>query len=285
MRKLAKLLGIALAGLTTLVAVAAITVFVLSQQRVNRIYPVVLRTMTVSSAPAVVAEGKRLAATRGCTGCHGTQLEGHVLVDEPGLGALVCPNLTLLLPQYSDAELARAIRRGVKRNGRSIGVMPSRMFYSLSDADLAAIIAYLRTVPVTANALPVMRYGPMARLGLVLGKYHFEAEVIDATKPPVSAPVGPQNEGLGRYVAMTSCTECHGPDLRGDPTSGRSGAPSLGVAAAYSDTQFARFMRTGVSVGDRQLPMMSGVARTRFAHLTDREIGALHGYLKTLAAR
>ncbi len=281
MRKLAKWLGIALGGVVTLVALAAITVFLVSQRRVNRIYAVALDTVAVSSASPAVAEGKRLAATRGCTGCHGSSLEGHVLVEEPGLGVLVCPNLTLLLPWYSDAELARAIRRGVKRDGRSIGVMPSRMFYHLSDADLGAIVAYLRTVPVTANALPAIRYGPMARLGLVLGKYHLEAEVIDAAKPPVSA----QAEGLGRYVAMTSCTECHGPDLRGDPTSGRSGAPSLVVAAAYSDTDFARFMRTGVASGDRQLPMMSGVARGRFAYFTDREIRALHGYLKTLVSR
>ena len=279
MRKLAKWLGIAVGGIVTLVALAAVTVLFLSWQRVNRVYPVALHTVMVSNAPSAVAEGKRLAITRGCTGCHGAHLEGHVIVDEDALGTLVCPNLTQTVAQYSDAELERAIRRGVKRDGHSVGFMPSRMFYNLSDADVGAIIAYLRSVPATTSRLPAMRYGPMARLGLVLGKYQLEAEVIDSTRPPV-APAE-----LGRYVAITSCPECHGSDLRGDPNSGVGGAPNLVVAAGYTDSQFVRFMRTGVALGDRQLPMMSTVARERFAQLTDREIGALLGYLKTLAQR
>ena len=48
----------------------------------------------------------------------------------------------------SDAEIARAIREGIRRDGRVMGPpMPFELYRKLSDADTAAIIAYLRTIP------------------------------------------------------------------------------------------------------------------------------------------
>jgi hypothetical protein len=39
-------------------------------------------------------------------------------------------------------------------------------------------------------------------------------------------------------------------------------------------------MRTGIARADRELGLMSEVARSRFAQLTDEEVDALHAYLK-----
>jgi cytochrome c1 len=55
------------------------------------------------------------------------------------------------------------------------------------------------------------------------------------------------------------------------------------MAAAYDIEQFKHFMRTGKAAGDRELKMMSGVARGRYKHLTDSELEAVHNYLKKVA--
>ena len=44
-------------------------------------------------------------------------------------------------------------------------------------------------------------------------------------------------------------------------------------------------MRTGKPVSGKELRLMSGVARGRFAHFTDREVAELYAYLKVRAER
>ncbi len=44
-------------------------------------------------------------------------------------------------------------------------------------------------------------------------------------------------------------------------------APDLAVVGSYPDTTFARFLRTGTALGEREVGLMSEVARSRFRHL------------------
>ena len=81
----------------------------------------------------------------------------------------------------------------------------------------------------------------------------------------------------GKYLAHTTCTECHGPELRG--WGGDDPAPSLIVASAYSPEAFERLMKTGQSLTGRDLGLMKEVALGRFSHFTSEEIGAIHAYL------
>jgi mono/diheme cytochrome c family protein len=83
---------------------------------------------------------------------------------------------------------------------------------------------------------------------------------------------------LGRQLALSTCSECHGWDLNafeGDET------PSLVVAKAYSNEQFIRLMRTGeVAAGGKSTSgLMTDVAAYRFKVMTDEEIHALKAYL------
>lgn len=280
MKRFLKWVGLGLGVLAALVILAVGLVYALSARLLHKTYAVPVVELAVPSGPAAVAEGRRLATTRGCTGCHGARLEGKVMIDDLLLARVSAPNLTRLVPTSANAELERLIRHGVRKDGRSVLAMPSSMFAHLADADLGAIIAYLRTLPPVDHELPTTRIGPLARLGLVLGKYHPQAAVIDhGTSHAATAPTA-DRLAYGKYLGLTSCTECHGPDLEGNPM---MGTPSLAVAAAYSDADFRRFLRTGKAIGDRELEGMSGVARRRFAHFTDPEVGALHAYLKTLA--
>jgi hypothetical protein len=54
--------------------------------------------------------------------------------------------------------------------------------------------------------------------------------------------------------------------------------------AGYSLGAFTTLLRTGKSVGDRELGLMKQVARKRFSHFTDAEIGALYTFLIARAA-
>jgi mono/diheme cytochrome c family protein len=226
-----------------------------------------------------LAEGERLAHTRGCTGCHGPQLEGRVVMDAPWMGRIVAGNLTRVVRDHDDAELERVIRQGVRKDGRSVWMMPSSMFAHLTDEDLGLIIGYMRSVPPRDGPGSSIEPRLLARLGILLGQLRPEIAYVDPdTRPRAPDPADPLD--LGRYLAMTACIECHGDTLLGDGM----GSPPLTIVAAYPPEAFSRLMREGVALGDRELGMMSGVARFRFAHFNDTEIGALHAYLSGLAA-
>ena len=206
------------------------------------------------------------------------------MIELPDGTAVVAPDLAHAAQKYSNKELERLIRHGTRPDGTSvILVMPSSMFYHLSDDDLGAIIAFLRRQSPGDEQLPDTKIGPLARLLLMYYKNVagtiLAAELIDHDMPRID-PAAHDLHAQGRYLALTVCTECHWTDLRGAPD---GSTPTLAVVAAYSIDNFRTLMRTGEPIGDRQLELMSSVAVRRFAHFTDQEIDALHVYLQTLA--
>ena len=282
MRGILKWLGIGLGALVILALGAVAVIYIASERMVRKTYDLPLSSIALPTDSFALAEGQRLATVRGCyNGCHGERLDGGVLIDRPLLARLVAPNLTRVVAQYTDAELERVIRHGVRREGKSTLGMPSSMFYHLSDEDLGAIIAFLRSAPVTEGPSTEIRLGPLARLGLVLGKYNPQAQIIDHDAPRLAVPDTSDHITFGKYLALTLCSECHGLDLRGNPD---GSSPNLVIAASYSEEGFTRLMRTGKASGNRELRLMSDVARGRFSHLTGGEIKALHAYLNTLGS-
>ena len=98
-------------------------------------------------------------------------------------------------------------------------------------------------------------------------------------------PPAGDRHALGRYIVRATCAECHGIGSRGGkPPPGRPRNPDLRIVAGYDAAVFARLMRTGIAVGDREVGLMTEVARGRFRHLQDDEIAAVHGYLQAVAA-
>jgi mono/diheme cytochrome c family protein len=269
-----------LLALVAIVVVAYGVIYFLSQRTLRRAYGEPLVSLTIPADTASVAEGKRLAQLRGCSGgCHGHEIEGATLVDDALLAHIVAPNLTEAVRRYSDADLARIIRRGVRPDSHTVVVMPAEMFSVLTDADLAKIIAYLRSVPRMPGLLPDVRLGPLARLGVVLKQYEPAVALVhraDSLTPTYPNPG--DSTAPGAYLARTSCTECHGVGLTGAHV-GDQTSPDLKIVAGYSSDAFTRLMRTGKGLGDRELGMMSEAARGRFSHFTDAEIAALRTYL------
>jgi mono/diheme cytochrome c family protein len=289
-RRLAKGLAIASAVVAGLVVLAAAGVYVRSMLILGRTYDVPLVPIAVPTDSASVAEGARLAATRGCPSCHGARLEGRVVFEARGVARVVAPNLTRAVREHSVAELARVIRHGVRRDGRSVFVMPSAAFAGLSDADLGRLIAFLGTVPPVDGPGYELTVWPRGRVGLATGKFKPVAAGIDhaavGREAPGAADGATERRALARnprvlggYVARTTCAECHGADLRGDPS---IGGPGLEVVGGYSLADFTTLLRAGVASGGRELSMMTATARERFVHLTDAEVLGLYLYLRAL---
>lgn len=280
MRRAARVAVYLTTGLVGLVLAAAILVYVLSERTLRRTYDAALTPFTAATDSADLSEGRRLAQIRGCYGgCHGRSFEGQLFLDEPGVVRISAPNLTQIVREYSDPELERVIRRGVKRDGRGVFAMPSPTFAELADEDLAKILGFLRSHPYIESGPPEFSVGPVGRIGLALGQVRSLAEEIRG-RPPQRVP-REDDVTWGRYLVRTSCTECHGYDLRGDPS---GSPPDMAIGAAYSDDDWERLIRDGVGSGGRELPLMGEIARRRLSHFTDGEMRAVHTFLKAMAA-
>ena len=79
--------------------------------------------------------------------------------------------------------------------------------------------------------------------------------------PPLAHSTQDSPLARGEYTAMTTCNECHGLNLHADSPFDDETAPDLVVIAGYDEAAFTTLMRTGKALGNRELPMMSGVAR------------------------
>ena len=162
--------------------------------------------------------------------------------DAPPVGTLYPPNLTPIhLAEWTDGEIVRAIREGVHRNGRALLIMPSSMFRNLSDDDVGAIVAYLRSQPSVEPDTPPTRLN-------VLGAILVNAGPIFEAQPPIAEPVVAPAADLsaeyGEYLASFTCTVCHGANLRGVEQMGAPGL--LGPGLAWTAEQFIHFIRTGL---------------------------------------
>lgn len=274
--------GIILASLAALGIIAYAVVYFLSERILRRTYEVPAVAISVPTDPSSIAEGRRLAIIRGCFGgCHGKEVEGAVMFDQPMIARIVAPNLTAAVRKYSDSELVGIIRNGVRPGGRSMMVMPAQEFALLTDEDLGRIIAFLKSLPAVDGPGSSVSPGPLGRIGIATGEFKTAAERIAETVPP---PDATNEEGrYGRYLARTICADCHGTDLRGASNPDFT-APSLQTVAAYSQEQFAQLMRAGVALGGRKLKTMSPWAQQHLSSLTDPEIAALYGYLHTMPA-
>ena len=248
--------------------------------------PITFDGALAASVPAKLAHGKRLTYVLGCRGCHGKDLQGTFFTeDEPQYGPLYASNLTVEVPEYSNAQLDGIIRHGVHPERKTVWGMPSEMFQHLSDPDYAALAAYLRTLKPAGKKLPPPQFSKLDKEEIKSGEYEPAAKLVPGRAAVLPADLGP-NYTLGRYITEVTCAECHGPELKGAKQPQPGKPPNLVVVGAYSRAEFETLITKGIPVGGRKLrAMMSGVAQGRFTHLTSHERDALYAYLKARAER
>jgi len=270
-------------GIVALAVVAIAGVYAASEVIIRRKSDAGLPVITASADPQAVARGAYQARIRGCDGCHARNLQGEKWLDDVAQGRVWTTNLTQVLGRYSDAELARAIRSGVRADGTTLWMMPSDTWTTLNDQDTADIIAWLRSHPVAGEPTPPIRFGHLMRLAILMGRLEPSTAQVEAAKAKPAFDAGTEF-AHGRYLAVTTCGECHSSDLTGADINGLV-APDLIVASAYDEAQFDRFMRTGIAPDGRERGFMSEMAREHFASITKPDLDDIHAYLKARAER
>ncbi len=224
-------------------------------------------------------EGLRVATRVGCTGCHGKDGAGAELWENPGKYRLASPNITEKRELYDDAALAAFLRHGKTHDGHQPFGMPFVMFAHLSDREVRDITAWLRALPAATNPKrPVSWFADDVGKQIAAGT--FDEQVQWSAAANTVAPAEPPTEpmALGQHLAMTTCSECHGPDLNGYKG---DNAPPLIVAKSYSAQNFMRLMRTGITASGKTSTsgLMSEVGSGRCPAMTDDEVHALKAYL------
>ncbi|WP_285709475.1 c-type cytochrome [Erythrobacter oryzae] len=244
--------------------------------------PVPPRFELASADPAV--HGKRLSQVLGCSGCHADNLTGQDWSD--AMGTLWTANLTQSAGRYSQAELAVIITEGRKPD-RALIDMPSWLFSGLAPADVDALVAYLKTLKPEGAVHPEPVLGPQLLALQAKGEWMDSPARVADMKDKGPPDLG-EAHAFGRFIVRATCAECHGIELKGgkEPMEGDGNPPAdLRIVGSYSAQDFARLMREGKAAGDREVGLMSKVARRRYANLTDKEVEAVRGYLVELANR
>lgn len=231
MKRWLKRVGAGLGGLVLLLGVGGGAYATMKssayEKSMSKVYDVPLPAVARSTDPAVIARGKHLVeATAGCVSadCHGADLSGGKPLAMGPVGTITGPNVTPsgVAGAYSDGELARVIRNGIKKDGRSVRFMPSQDFSWLSDGDLSAIVSYLRTVPPVQRENGVIEIGLLGKVLDQRGEFVIDvARRIDHAKKEAAGPPEP-TAAYGKYLAR-GCQGCHGEGFSGGAI---PGAPS-----------------------------------------------------------
>ncbi len=257
-----------------------------------------------AQAPGSVERGKYLMeGVVACGNCHfarGPQgqplaekgLSGGMLFDEPPFKAYasnITPDAETGIGKWTDAQLAKAIREGVRPDKSVIGPpMPVEFYRHLSDDDLKAIIAYLRAQPAVKNAVP---------------KSSYNIPLPPNYGPPVKsvkAPPAGDKLRYGKYLAeIGHCMECHTPrndkgmmltkslGAGGFPFKGpwgvsvsRNLTPHATGLKDWTDEQISKAVRGGV---DREgKPYKPPMAFAFYKNISDADMAALTAYLRSL---
>lgn len=263
-------------------------------------------TATGAPDPELVKKGKYLVDIVGCSDCHSPldpktfqpveamRWSGGQAFDLGPAGTVYSRNLTsdpeTGIGSWSDEQIKLAITQGVDAKGQRLyPVMPYLYFDNMSDDDLDAIVAYLRTIPPIKNKVPDNKLLPGTQY-----------PPVPARKPGITAPDPKDTAARGQYLmtALLSCSDCHTPI---DP---KSGAPDFSLffaggqpfegpwgvvyggnitpdqktgIASWTDDDIRKLIQAGVRPDGRVAVVMPRV----YANLTDDDLNAMIHYLRS----
>ncbi len=295
MRKVLRFIFVAIVLMVMLVGVAAGYVWWASERGLNTVYavPAPAVSLRVPGDAASIERGRHLFQTVAtCALCHDSDGGGKVYADTGAVGTIAGPNLTRgrggVGATFRDADWDRAIRHGVKPDGRSMLVMPSEVFTNLSDDDTGALIAYIKQLPAVDREVPPTRLFWLGRTLFVAGK--LKIQVAPKTSDQHRVPMGREaTVEQGRYLANVSgCHGCHGYGLSGGKVAGPPNLPpasNLTPAGmtGWVEADFVRAIRTGERPDGSHLNDF--MPWRIYKRMTDGELHALWLYLRTVAPR
>ena len=291
--KVLKWVGIVIGTLFGLLVISALVLYGLATTRLNRNYNIQVEDIPIPTDQAALERGKYLVENvSACIGCHTEDLGGEFFFNDPSIGQVYSANLTSgqggVGEEYGDEDWVRALRHGVSPDGKGVMIMPSQNFHYLTDEDLGAMIAYLKSVPAIDRESPEPEFTFMSKMLFALGtlgKMPVERIDHDATRP-VAITSGVTVE-YGEYLSyLGTCRDCHGMELNGgSPAPGEPYAPNLtpgGELIGWTEEDFLTAMKTGVKPSGSS--MNEGMPWELYDGMNDDDLRALFVYLQSLPA-
>lgn len=274
-----------------------------------RSWAVFAALLTLFAAPASAQDAKLLergaylmGSIAACGNCHAQRdkegrpiaalgLSGGLVFDEKPFKAYasnITPDPETGIGKWTEAQLVRAIREGIRPDGSLIGPpMPIGMYRGISDDDARTLAAYLLAQPPVKNAVP---------------KSVFHIKLPPAYGPPIKEKiVAPPRTDLVKYGAYLAgplghCMDCHspwtdkGPDLTRAGAGGNPFPGPWGVSVSrnltptalkgWSDTEIARAIREGKSRDGS--PLRPPMAYDWYKNISDADMKAIVAYLRSL---
>jgi len=299
------------AGIGLVLMIVAITIGLRWKRRFDAPYP----ALTASKDSTTIARGRYLAyGPAHCSDCHTAPAEYATLKSGAwpplsGGGAFVIPPGTIRVPNLtadsatgigrrSDGQIARVLRYGVRADGRA--AIPFMEFHEMSDADIVALLSFLRSQPPVRNAVADHELNWLGKTVMA-----FVIKPVGPTAPPpsLSPPSGPTFErGAYLVAAVADCAGCHttrnmvtgaytGPRLAGGSAMETGGNPpikvvppditgdSTGRAGLWTEDEFVARFHAGERIAGSPMPWQA------FRRITDDDVRAIYRYLRSVRTK
>ena len=269
------------------------------------------------NSPERMARGEYLANhVVGCTTCHSqrdfTKFSGPVKPESVGAGGfkfdlgpagfVYSKNITPAgIGSWTDGELLRSVTQGVSKDGTPLfPVMPYPHFGRMSEEDVHAVLAYVRSLKAIESAPPPPR------------QLNFPLNLIVRTIPgPNTYGTRPSPEdkvAYGKYMTEAAlCGDCHTPiDDRGTPLPGMEFAGGMEILetgyrvraanitpdantgiGSWTEQQFIDKFKgfetaTNVTLAEHERAQNTPMPITAYAGMTREDLSAIYAYLRTL---
>jgi len=245
------------------------------------------------ATPALAANtdaGKYQAVLGDCAGCHGKTLAGGVVLQTP-FGKMVTPNITpdkdTGIGNYTAEDFRKAMKTGMAPGGKRLyPAMPYPYYAKMTDGDVDALFAYLRTVKPVKNSVVVNQL-----------RFPFNMRILMAGWNALFFKPGAPATSRGDYLVNgpAHCAACHAPknlfgadkggltggllqgwyapDLTGDKTSGLS---------KWSKAELVEYLKTGRNAHSLASGPMAEAVENSTSQMTDADLGAIATYIKAL---
>lgn len=286
-RTVFKRIGIVLGAVAGLSVLLMFGLYLSAEYRLNKTYAIAFEALTIPTDVQAVARGAHWTALY-CADCHGENLAGKVIFDDPAIGHVEANNLTRgnggLGTTFRDADWIRAIRDGVGPDGRALLGMPSADWYDLSDQDLGELIAYLKTLPPVDSPVGASSLTPLGKLLIATGVMHdtLQAEGIKHGEGRPPAPARAVSAAYGEYLLRaTGCRTCHGVELTG----GTSPDPKSPPAPDISQRGPMRFWSEQVFISQARTRLGEFMPWKTLNTMSDDELRAVWLYLVSIPGK